>query len=405
LEAPTSNQAVDDTRGQIRTSTATGLVARTEFSSSTGGWTAGGVFPAVVDEGDATASNPSHDWTAKVPVDVLEAARPEVGRLLSVDVTQRNGLGVLGGRVTQLALRGTDGRATLSGTELRLLYPYSSADRPFGIRSDWFSVLNNPSGGLSGYWVAAPDGGVFSFGEARFFGSTGAIKLNRPIVGLAGTPSGSGYWLVASDGGIFSFGDADFLGSTGAIRLNKPVVGMAPTRSGAGYWLVASDGGIFSFGDADFLGSTGAIRLNKPVVGMAPTPTGKGYWLVASDGGIFAFGDAGFFGSTGAKKLNQPIIGMAPTPAGQGYWLLAADGGIFAFGDAGFAGSLPGAGVKGPAVALRSTRTGGGYLVVTGTGGVVNFGDAPAFGSVSDAVPGYRGGVVGLEVKATPAGA
>jgi hypothetical protein len=36
---------------------------------------------------------------------------------------------------------------------------------------------------------------------------------------------------------------------------------------------------------------------------------------------------------------------------------------------------------------------------------VVNFGDAPAFGSVSDAVPGYQGGVVGLEVKATPAGA
>ena len=227
LEAATSNQAVDDTRGQIRTSTATGLVALTEFSSSTGGWTAGGAFPAVVDEGDATESNPSHDWTAKVPVDLLESSRPEIGRLLSVDVTQRNGLGVLGGRVTQLVLRGTDGRATLAGTELRLLYPYSSADRPFGIRSDWFSVLNNPSGGLSGYWVAAPDGGVFSFGEARFFGSTGAIKLNRPIVGLAGTPSGSGYWLVASDGGIFSFGDAEFCGSTGRIRLNSPIVGLS----------------------------------------------------------------------------------------------------------------------------------------------------------------------------------
>ena len=96
---------------------------------------------------------------------------------------------------------------------------------------------------------------------------------------------------------------------------------------------------------------------------------------------------------------------MAPTPAGTGYWLLAADGGIFAFGDADFAGSLPGAGLKGPAVALRPTRTGGGYLIVTAVGSVVNFGDAPAFGSVPDAVPGYRGGVVGLEVKATPPGA
>ena len=42
-------------------------------------------------------------------------------------------------------------------------------------------------------------------------------------------PSGSGYWLVASDGGIFSFGDARFAGSTGAIRLNQPIVAMAAT--------------------------------------------------------------------------------------------------------------------------------------------------------------------------------
>jgi hypothetical protein len=32
---------------------------------------------------------------------------------------------------------------------------------------------------------------------------------------------------VASDGGIFSFGDAPFLGSTGNIHLNKPIAGMA----------------------------------------------------------------------------------------------------------------------------------------------------------------------------------
>ena len=35
-----------------------------------------------------------------------------------------------------------------------------------------------------------------------------------------------GYWLVASDGGVFSFGDAGFYGSTGNIVLNKPIVGM-----------------------------------------------------------------------------------------------------------------------------------------------------------------------------------
>ena len=91
---------------------------------------------------------------------------------------------------------------------------------------------------------------------------------------MAPTVNGRGYWLTASDGGVFAFGDAVFRGSTGSIRLNSPVVGMAATPSPlvAGYWLVAADGGVFAFGDARFSGSTGAIRLNRPMVGMAPAP-------------------------------------------------------------------------------------------------------------------------------------
>ena len=128
----------------------------------------------------------------------------------------------------------------------------------------------------------ASDGGIFSFGDAQFWGSTGGIALNKPIVGMAAAADGNGYWLVASDGGIFSFGDAPFLGSTGGIHLNQPVVGMAATADGDGYWLVASDGGIFTYGDAQFWGSTGGIHLSEPIVGMTPTPDGNGYWLVGA---------------------------------------------------------------------------------------------------------------------------
>ena len=78
-----------------------------------------------------------------------------------------------------------------------------------------------------GYWLVASDGGVFSFGGAKFFGSTGAIALTKPIVAAAATPSGRGYWLVASDGGVFAFGDAAFLGSTGGTALTKPIVSIA----------------------------------------------------------------------------------------------------------------------------------------------------------------------------------
>jgi hypothetical protein len=75
--------------------------------------------------------------------------------------------------------------------------------------------------------------------------------------------------MVASDGGIFSFGDARFFGSTGNRRLAQPIVGMTPTPSGNGYWLVASDGGVFSFGDAPFLGSAAGPSLFSPAVGIA----------------------------------------------------------------------------------------------------------------------------------------
>ena len=69
---------------------------------------------------------------------------------------------------------------------------------------------------------------------------------------------------MASDGGVFAFGDAGFHGSTGALHLNAPVVGMAPTPDGNGYWLVASDGGVFAFGDAAFEGSMGALASTQP---------------------------------------------------------------------------------------------------------------------------------------------
>ncbi len=236
-------------------------------------------------------------------------------------------------------------------------------------------------GTVPAYWLVASDGGIFSFGGAGFYGSTGGMQLNRPIVAMAATTDSGGYWLVASDGGIFTFGDAGFFGSTGAMTLDQPVVGMAPTADGQGYWLVAADGGIFSFGDAGFYGSMGGQPLNKPIVGMAATPDGLGYWLVASDGGIFAYGDAGFYGSTGSMTLNKPIVGMTVGPHGLGYILVASDGGIFAYGDTQFYGSLGGSGLTRPVVAMAMTPAGDGYWFTDNNGAVSAFGSAGYYGS------------------------
>ena len=231
------------------------------------------------------------------------------------------------------------------------------------------------------YWLVATDGGVFAFGGAGFYGSTGAMTLNKPVVGMAGAPDAHGYWLVATDGGIFAFGSAGFYGSTGSMVLNKPVVGMTATKDGGGYWMVASDGGIFAFGDANFYGSMGGSPLNQPVVGMSATPDGGGYWLVAADGGIFAFGDANFYGSTGNIHLNQPIVAMTPTPTGNGYWFTATDGGVFAYGDANFYGSLGATPQARPIVGMSSTPSGKGYWFTNNNGAVSAFGDATYWGS------------------------
>ena len=247
-----------------------------------------------------------------------------------------------------------------------------------------------------GYWLAASDGGIFSYGNAGFLGSTGGITLNKPIVGIAATPGGKGYWLAASDGGIFAFGDAKFYGSTGNLTLNRPIVRMAATPTGKGYWLVASDGGIFAFGDAAFFGSTGGLRLNKPIVGMAVTPSGRGYWLVASDGGIFAFGDARFFGSTGSLRLNRPIVDLAPSPDGDGYWMVASDGGVFAYGGSAFYGSPTGT-AGGSVIGMAPTPTGNGYWIVGSDGSVYNFGGALYLGGLGG-VP-LNKPIVGLAIR------
>ena len=249
--------------------------------------------------------------------------------------------------------------------------------------------------GNSSYWLVASDGGIFTFGNAGFFGSAGSLPLNKPVVGMAPTASKNGYWLVASDGGIFTYGNASFLGSKAAsrstthrrhggdtrrrrllarrlrrrhLRLRGRAVLRLPGRQAAEQAdrrhgrdpgrarLLAGRLGRrhLHLRRRQFHGSMGGKPLNKPIVGMAASPDGLGYWLVASDGGIFNFGDAGFYGSAGGTPLNKPAVGIAASPDGRGYWIAATDGGIFNYGDANFYGSEGGTVLNKPVVGVAS---------------------------------------------------
>ncbi len=75
--------------------------------------------------------------------------------------------------------------------------------------------------------------GVYSFTVyAQFGGTIDAQTFTltvAPATSPAPTPASGngGYSLVGADGGVFSFGDASFYGSMGGKALNKPIVGIA----------------------------------------------------------------------------------------------------------------------------------------------------------------------------------
>ena len=227
------------------------------------------------------------------------------------------------------------------------------------------AIARSGGDGADGYWLATPDGGVYSFGNARFFGSRAGAAPAHPIVGIAPLPNGAGYWLVADDGGVFAFGSAAFLGSLGGRRLVAPITAMAATPTGAGYWLVARDGAVFGFGDAAYHGAPPASALHGAVVGIASSPSGQGYWLAAEDGGVFAFGDAPFLGAMNAGALPAPVSAIAAPASGGGYWLLSRDGQVYAFGLDDKGAPADNGPVEGTAVGIAA-RDGGGYWVVHG---------------------------------------
>ena len=170
-----------------------------------------------------------------------------------------------------------------------------------------------PTAAATGWWP--PTAGIFTFGDAGFYGSTGAAgpqPAHRRAWRRRPTAAATGWWPPTA--GIFTFGDAGFYGSTGGLPLNQPIVGMAATPDGGGYWLVASDGGHLHLRRRRLPRlDRRPCRSTSPIVGMAATPDGGGYWLVASDGGIFTFGDARLLRLDRRAALNRPIVGMAST--------------------------------------------------------------------------------------------
>lgn len=112
------------------------------------------------------------------------------------------------------------------------------------------------------------------------------MHLGGPIVDLVPTPDGAGYYLIGADGGVFTFGDAHFFGSAVPSHPASSVVAMTLVPDGSGYWLATGSGQVIPFGSAQ-LGTTDGTPPTEPIIGIFATTTG--YVLIDAAGGTHSF--------------------------------------------------------------------------------------------------------------------
>jgi len=152
LEDPRTDLAIAETAGVVIRGR-NGAVVRTEFSSSNGGRTAGGIFTAQADPGDLAANPALTVWTRSISAAALQAKYPQIGTLTSI-TTAHDGLGGdWNGYTTEVVIGGTTGSVKMSGWSFRTA---------FGLPAPWYGVT--PVFGAP--FEAAPVGRILLIGDS-----------------------------------------------------------------------------------------------------------------------------------------------------------------------------------------------------------------------------------------------
>jgi hypothetical protein len=200
-----------------------------------------------------------------------------------------------------------------------------------------------------GYAAVAASGRVLTFGSVV---AKGDAAGKGTAVDIATTRTGQGYWVLMSDGGVYPFGDARYFGSPKRTGVKITATSIEARPAGDGYWVLGADGTVTGFGAAT---SFGKAAGSGTAVDLAVTPTGAGCFVLFDGGSVAAFGDATAAGdlTTVTSRWNKPATAITALPASKGYVLSTHDGGLFTFGGAPYFGTFAGSGatVVGIAVA------------------------------------------------------
>jgi len=268
LEDPRTTAAVTATYNEVLRMSSNGTIARAEFSSSTGGYTAGGTFTAIRDDGDV--ASPYHNWSASFSATEAGSALG-VGTLLSFEVTGRNGLGADGGRVTSVRASGTSGTVALTGNDVR---------SRLGLKSDWFSSASSslPSIYYRDTNTSGAATGLVSYGDP------GDIAMQCDWDGNGTDSPGvfrRGTWYLSNDGvqaqAVFGFGDpsdqpicgdwdGDGKDSVGVFRngvFYLRVANAAGPADGSFQFGTAGDVAVAGNWDGDAYDSVGVFRNGR----------------------------------------------------------------------------------------------------------------------------------------------
>ena len=305
---PRTDAAIAATAGQVRL-TSSGGVARTEFSSSTGGYTAGGDFPAVADLGDAIAVNPNHSWTASRSSDGLEA-QYGLGRLLAIEVTGRNGLGADGGRVTEVHYRFERGSVAQSGSAFR---------SRFGLKSDWYSI--------GPVQVASRSTAEGRYVDRTFELLAGRSATNAEILQWVG-PVVAGDRRALTDRLV----GGDFFAGRLVDDLYQRALGRGADAGGRRFWVAELKNGVdyewlgvLFYGSDEYYARSGGTNasfvagLYQNILSREPDAGGRAYWEGVLNSGQARLDDvaAGFYDSPESRRsraaaLYRLVFGSAP---------------------------------------------------------------------------------------------
>ncbi|MGV8978012.1 MAG: DUF4214 domain-containing protein [Cellulomonas sp.] len=330
LDGKNADAAIAATAGQVRMFGS--VIARTEFSSSTGGWTAGGVFPAVVDLGDSVGYNTRSSWATTLPLSTV-ATKLGTGQISSIVVIERNGLGADGGRALKVLVTMTGGaQRTFTGDAIRL---------QLGLNSDWFSISS------------------VSLAESQSV----VRALYQDLLGRGPDPTGLAGWSAALVSGT---SQSELVGALTrsdeyiALRVTKAyneVLGRGPDPQGAADWLAQIRAGYGTvddvqlrfYGSQEFFLITGGTtagyiqRLYTTMLRRGASDADVAAWAgVLASSGPAAMVNAIWFSTEAASvragDYYATFLGRGPDPTGLAGWtqvLLAYGQGAVRIGIAG----------------------------------------------------------------------